>query len=69
MLLTGYFLDAAIRKVIPGFELAKHIDKIALIIVLISVMPIVYTVWKERMSRPKAKPKTKAKAGAKKKKR
>ena len=51
MLLTGFFLDSGLKRVWPGFELVKHIDKIALIIVLLSVMPIVYTVWKERRGR------------------
>jgi membrane-associated protein len=48
MVLTGYFLDSLIKKVIPGFDLAANIDKIAIAIVLLSVLPIAYTVYKER---------------------
>jgi membrane-associated protein len=54
MLLTGYFLNAALQKIWPGFDLAKNIDKIALIIVLLSISPMIYTVLKEK-SKPKKK--------------
>jgi membrane-associated protein len=42
MLLTGYFLGS----VIPGLD--KSIDKIAIVIVLISVLPMVWHWYKER---------------------
>jgi len=48
MVLAGYFLPPLIQRVWPGFELARHIDKIALVIVILSVLPIVWTVHKER---------------------
>lgn len=48
MVLTGYYLDAALKKVWPGFDLAANIDKIAVLVVLLSLLPIVYTVIKER---------------------
>jgi membrane-associated protein len=48
MVLTGYFLDSLIKKVFPGFDLATNIDKIAIGIVLLSVLPIAFTVYKER---------------------
>lgn len=48
MVLTGYFLDSLIKKVFPGFDLATNIDKIAIGVVLLSVLPIAYTVYKER---------------------
>ncbi len=48
MVLTGYYLDAALKKVWPGFDLAANIDKIAVLVVLLSLVPIVYTVLKER---------------------
>lgn len=47
MVLAGYFLGN-IFKTQFGFDLAKHIDKIAVIIVLVSLIPILHTVWKER---------------------
>jgi membrane-associated protein len=55
MVLTGYFLDAVLKSVWPGFDLAKNIDKIALIIVLLSVSPMIYTVWKERGAKAASK--------------
>jgi membrane-associated protein len=48
MVLAGYFLPPMIQRVWPGFDLARHIDKIALVIVILSVLPIVWTVHKER---------------------
>jgi membrane-associated protein len=47
MVLAGYFLGN-IFKTQFNFDLAKHIDKIAIIIVLISLAPIIHTIWKER---------------------
>jgi membrane-associated protein len=63
MLLTGYFLDAAIKGVWPGFELTKYIDIIMVIIVLLSVSPMIYTVLKEKGARTahKTAPKKKRK--------
>jgi membrane-associated protein len=48
MVLAGYFLPPMIQQVWPGFDLAKNIDKIALVVVFLSLLPIFYTVWKER---------------------
>jgi membrane-associated protein len=48
MVLAGYFLDAALKRVWPTFDLARNIDKIAVVVVLFSLLPIVYTVLKER---------------------
>jgi len=50
MVLAGYFLPPLLQKLVPGFDLARNIDKIALVIVLVSVLPIVWTVYKERRS-------------------
>jgi len=50
MVLAGYFLPALLQKVAPGFDLARNIDKIALGIVLVSVLPILWTVIKEKRS-------------------
>ena len=47
MVLAGYFLPPLLKTVAPGFDLARNIDKIALVIVALSVLPIVWTVYKE----------------------
>ncbi len=47
MVLAGYLLgDWAKQRF--GFDLAQHIDKIAIVIILLSLLPIGYAVWKER---------------------
>ncbi|MES2201735.1 MAG: VTT domain-containing protein [candidate division FCPU426 bacterium] len=48
MVFAGYFLDSVLTRLFPGFVLAAQIDKIAGIIILISLAPIAYTLWKER---------------------
>ncbi len=52
MLLAGYFLPPVLQRVWPGFDLARNIDKIALGIVFLSVLPIAWTVYKERSNPP-----------------
>jgi len=58
MLLAGYLLppiiEPVIQKVWPGFTLAEHIDKIAIGIVFVSLLPILHTLWKERQETQKA---------------
>jgi len=48
MIFAGYFLPPVLARVAPGFDLAKNIDKVAIGIVLLSVLPIAWTVYKER---------------------
>lgn len=48
MVLAGYFLPPILKTMAPGFDLARNIDKIALVIVAVSVLPILWTVHKER---------------------
>jgi membrane-associated protein len=48
MLLAGFMLPPVLQRVWPGFDLAANIDKIALGIVFLSVLPIGWTVYKER---------------------
>jgi membrane-associated protein len=48
MLLAGYWLPPLLQRLWPGFDLARNIDKIALGIVFLSVLPIAWTVYKER---------------------
>lgn len=47
MVLAGYFLGNVAKDKF-GFDLARHIDKIAVVIVILSLIPIGYTIWKER---------------------
>jgi membrane-associated protein len=68
MVLAGYFLPPLIKQAWPDFDLARHIDKIAVLVVILSILPIVYTVWKERKLKP-AKASKNAKKPAKKKRR
>ena len=48
MVLAGYALPPLIQRFVPGFDLASNIDKIAIVVVLLSVLPIVWTVYRER---------------------
>jgi membrane-associated protein len=48
MVLAGYFLPPLLKRVAPGFDLARNIDKIAIVVVLLSLLPILWTVYKER---------------------
>jgi membrane-associated protein len=48
MVLAGYFLPPVIQRFFPGFDLAANIDKIAIVVVLLSLLPIAWTVYKER---------------------
>ncbi len=48
MVLAGYSLPPVLQRLWPGFDLARNIDKIALVIVFLSLLPIAWTVYKER---------------------
>ena len=48
MVLAGFFLPPVLKTVAPDFDLAKNIDKIAILIVGLSLLPIAWTVYKER---------------------
>ena len=54
MVLAGYFLPPILKTVAPGFDLARNIDKIALVIVALSLLPIAWTVHKERQGKRSA---------------
>jgi membrane-associated protein len=56
MVLAGYFLPPLIQRFFPGFDLARQIDKVAIVVVLLSVLPIVWTVYKERRQQADARP-------------
>jgi membrane-associated protein len=47
MVMAGYFLGNVAKQKF-GFDLAGHIDKIAIVVVLLSLIPICYTLWKEK---------------------
>jgi membrane-associated protein len=64
---AGYFLPPVLAKIWPNFNLAEHIDFIAAVVVLLSVLPIVYTVWKEKQAKGTKKTKITAKKKAVKK--
>ena len=41
MLLVGYMLDPLLRQIFgPEFEIAKHVDKVVLIVVFLSILPL-----------------------------
>ena len=49
MLLIGYLLDPALKGIIgPQFEIAKHIDKVILVVVIASISPVLWKWWKHR---------------------
>ena len=48
MVLAGYYLPPLLKRVAPDFDLARNIDKIAIGVVLLSLIPIAWTVYKER---------------------
>lgn len=49
MLLIGYLLDPLLKKVVgPHFEIARHIDKVILVVVLLSVSPMIWKWWQHR---------------------
>jgi membrane-associated protein len=48
MVFAGYLLPPLLQRVVPGFDLARNIDKVAIAIVFLSVLPIAWTVYKER---------------------
>jgi membrane-associated protein len=49
MLLLGYLLDPALRQLFgPQFEIAKHIDKVILVVVMLSLAPVIWKWWTHR---------------------
>lgn len=62
VVLLGYFLPPLLARTLPGYRLEDHIETIIGAVVALSLLPIVYTLWKERgaAARPVAGPKKKA---------
>lgn len=52
MLFIGYFITPVLEPLIqrhwPAFTMASKIDKIVIVIVFLSLIPIITTLWKER---------------------
>jgi membrane-associated protein len=66
MVLMGYFLPPLVRRFAPDFRLEDNIDRIVLGVVFLSLIPVAYTVRKERQEgRAAAAPGPKAAASTK----
>ena len=54
MLLTGYFLGGLVEQMmqswfgIEGFKLEEHIDKVVIVVVFLSILPMIIEYWKAR---------------------
>jgi len=49
MILLGFFLDPVLKDIIgPQFEIARHIDKVIVLVVGLSVLPLVWKWWTSR---------------------
>jgi membrane-associated protein len=52
MLLIGYMLDPLLRQIFgPQFEIAKHVDKVVIIVVFLSILPILtksFRHWRDK---------------------
>jgi uncharacterized membrane protein YqjE len=59
MVFVGYFITPLVEPLVksfwPNFTMAANIEKLALIIVLLSLIPIVHTIWKESKEKKPAK--------------
>ena len=50
MLLAGYFLGGLVESVF-GIKLDEHIDKVVIVVVLLSILPMIFEYWKARRER------------------
>ena len=52
MLMIGYMLDPLLRQVFgPQFEIAKHVDKVVIVVVFLSILPLIikgFRHWREK---------------------
>ena len=56
MLLIGYLLNDALQQVFgPQFQVAKHIDKVILVVVFLSLTPMLWKWWTHRRAAPSPK--------------
>jgi hypothetical protein len=60
MLLAGYFLGGVVEKAvqnlfgIEGFKLENHIDKVVIVIVFLSILPMIIEYLKARREKKSA---------------
>lgn len=47
MLFAGYFLGGIVERAF-GIKLEEHIDKVVIVVVFLSILPIIYEYWKAR---------------------
>lgn len=47
MLCAGYFLGGVVESAF-GIKLEEHIDKVVIVVVFLSILPIIYEYWKSR---------------------
>jgi membrane-associated protein len=47
MLFAGYFLGGVVESTL-GIKLEEHIDKVVIVVVFLSILPIIYEYWKAR---------------------
>jgi membrane-associated protein len=65
MLMIGYMLDPLLKQVFGAeFEIAKHIDKVIIVVVLLSVSPMLWKWWSHRRAAKAGAPTTPATAPA-----
>jgi membrane-associated protein len=50
MLFAGYFLGGLVERAL-GVKLEEHIDKVVIIVVFLSILPIIFEYWKARKER------------------
>ncbi|HEV8158745.1 MAG TPA: hypothetical protein VGP58_06930, partial [Pyrinomonadaceae bacterium] len=50
MLLAGYFLGGLVENTF-GIKLDEHIDKVVIVVVLLSILPMIIEYWKARRER------------------
>lgn len=48
VVLLGYFLPPLLARTLPGYRLEDHIEMIIGVVIALSLLPIVYTLWRER---------------------
>jgi len=48
MLMLGYMLDPVLKEFFPQFDIAKHIDKVILVVVFLSISPMIWKWWTHR---------------------
>lgn len=67
MLLAGYFLGGLVEQLvqkwfgIPNFKLEDHIDKVVIVIVFLSILPIIIEFLKARFGKKEDEPETEPK--------